>query len=615
MSALSHLVRLLRPRWITAVFVLASMAITSLTTALYAWLAGPLVGTLRAAAHGNGVSHPDIPIVGSPGTAPELALALAGLVVTTAIVRGLASYAQSLWLASLQQDAIRDLRVEVYEHLLSVVPSAMIGQAKGELGSKVSADVRNVESLINFAVAPLIGNAITAIALAVLLFNLDPVLATIALVGLPPVVFTVARFSRRMREAYRSSFESQSQIAGNVAEMAANVALVRAYEAEGPRARAFGAQADRARETALSARRESALLGPVIGVLGSLAVGFTLVFATERLEGASMAPEAYVSFFAALFFLYRPVQGLGGAAGFASSGLAALDRVRALLALEREVDDPPDAIAIPAMKDCLELRDVELAYGNRPVLRGVNLRLQRGESLAIVGPSGEGKTTLLLVLLGLLRPTAGEILIDGAPVSRATRASVRRQLGWVPQEPVLFADTILANVALGDERPDRERAERALGMAGARRIVDALPLGLDSIVAEGGADLSVGERQRICIARALYRRAPILLLDEPTAALDGGAEAELGRTIDALLAQEDDPDSSQAMTSRASTVILVSHRESTVRRADRVVVLVDGVIAEDGAPDDLWARRGAFRNLFPSERADRDSDVRASSDC
>ena len=602
MSALSHLVRLLRPRWITVLFVLASMAITSLTTALYAWLAGPLVGTLRAAADGHAVSHPDIPIVGSAGTASELAMILAGLVVTTAIVRGLASFAQSLWLARLQQDAIRDLRVEVYEHLLSVVPSAMIGQAKGELGAQVSADVRNVESLINFALAPLVGNTITAIALTWLLFDLDPLLAAVALVGLPPVIFVVARVSRRIREAYKSSYQAQSRIAGNVAEMAGNVALVRAYEAEGPRARAFEAQADHARDAALTARRASALLGPVVGAVGALAVGGTLVFATHRLADAGMAPEAYVSFFAALFFLYRPVQGLGGAAGFASSGLAALDRVSALLALEREADDPRDAVPIAPMEDHLELRDVTFAYADRPILRGVNLRLQRGQSLAIVGPSGEGKTTLLLILLGILRPTSGDIFIDRAPVARAARASVRRQLAWVPQEPVLFADTILKNVALGDARPDRDRAQRALEMAGAARVVEALPLGLDTLVAEGGADLSVGERQRICVARALYRRAPILLLDEPTASLDGAAEAELGRTIDALLAGE-------------STVILVSHRQSTVRRADRVVVLVDGVIAEDGSPEDLWQRHGAFRTLFPAARPDRDSDVRASSDC
>ena len=562
------------------------MVVTSVGTTLYAWLAGPLMGTLYGAARGNAGSHPDIPIVGSLGSFAEPSVILAGLVVLIAIIKGIASYAQSLWLARLQQDAVRDLRVVVYEHLLRVVPSALITESRGELGAKVASDVSQIESLVNIAFAPLARNLITAVALTALLVQLDPWLALLALAGLPPTVYAVARFARRTRQAYRDSHQAQSRIAGNVVEMAGNVALVRAYEAEGPSARAFGAQADRAREAAVSARRVGALLGPVVGLLGAVAIGVTLVVATARLDSGGIAPETYVSFFAALFFLYRPIQGLGASVGFASSGLAALDRVAALLALEREPDDPPGAVELHTMRESLELRDVSFAYGEHPVLRGVNLRLRRGESLAVVGPSGEGKTTLLLLLLGLIRPDSGQICIDGTDVATARRKSVRRQLAWVPQEPLLFADTVAANIALGDEAPDPARVDQAAKSAGAHEIIVALARGYDAILAEGGADLSVGQRQRICIARALYRGAPILLLDEPTAALDGVAEAELGRTIDALLGDE-------------HTVILVSHRESTIRRADRVVVLEEGRIVEDGSPDDLWERRGAFRGLFP----------------
>ncbi len=539
------------------------MVLTSATTALYAWLAGPAIGAIYGAAGGNAPSHPDIPIVGTlEDPTVGVALVWAGLLVTITGVRGLASLAQTVWLARLQLDVVRDLRVAVYEHLLSVVPSALVSHGKGELGARVAGDVQQIESLINIAIAPLARSLITALALGALLIQLDPLLGALALAGVPPVLWAILRYTRRTREAFRRSYEEQSRIAGNVAETAGMVPLVRAYEAESRSSRAFEAQADRARATALRARRTAALLGPVVSMIGALAVGATLVVAALRVQAGEIPAESYVSFFAALFFLYRPVQALGGAAAFASSGLAALDRVGDLLDMERQADDPPDAVRLPPMREHLELSGVRVAYGDREVLRGVDLRVGRGESVAIVGPSGEGKTTLLLTLLGIVRPTEGEVRIDGQDLSCATCATARAQFAWVPQEPLLFADSVLANIALGEDVPDRPRAEQAARAAGAHALIEALPDGYDTVLPEGGASLSVGQRQRLCIARALYREAPILLLDEPTAALDGAAEAELGETIEGLLGER--------------TVILVSHRDSTIERADRVVVLEEG---------------------------------------
>jgi len=579
MSALSRLLRLLRPRWITGLLVLGCIAVLSATTALYAWLAGPLLGALYGAARGNSPSAPDIPVLGTVDTAMELALILSGALVAVAIVRGLASYAQAVWTASLQLGVVRELRIAVYEHLLAVVPGALLAHSRGELGERVSADVQRVESLISVAIAPLVRNGITAIALIVLAFSLDPLLAAVALVGLGPLVWYVARAARRLREAWRRSHDAQARIAGDVSEVAGMVALVRAYEAEGRASRTFGRRVDDAHDTAHRARRWSALLGPVLGVMGAAAAGITVILGTWRLEAGAVSADTYVSFFAAMFFLYRPVQGLGALAGHASAGLAALDRVGAMLELERETADREDASDLPPMEEQLELEGVTFAYGDARVLNGVDLRIRRGESVAIVGPSGEGKTTLLLVLLGILPPTGGAVRIDGRDVAAATRDSLRRQFAWVPQEPTLFADTVLANVALADERPDRARAEACARAAGAHDFISGLSRGYDTNLAEGGADLSVGQRQRICIARALYRAAPVLLLDEPTASLDGGAEAELGRTIEGLLGER--------------TVILVSHRESTIRRADRVLLLSGGRIAEDRRPEELDALPGS----------------------
>jgi len=585
MAPLARILRLLRPRWATGLGVGLCIAVTSGSTAVYAWLAGPATTALYAAA-----SHSTIP--GElPSTLRTLtsdvrgaAIVLAVAIAATAIARSLATFGSAALLARIQQGLVRDLRLAVHAHLLGVLPGTLLAHPAGGLAARIAGDVQQVESLVGLALAPLARGVLTTFALGALALSVDPVLGVVALSALPFAAWLTARAGRRIRRDQRAAMRQTADLAGSVGETVQLLAVVRAYGGEATAREAFASDADIVRDLTVSARTRAAAVGPLIGGLLGVALAVTLVIASLRLAEGTLGAEAYVTFFAAVFFMYRPLSSLGFSVGAASASLAALDRVEGLLALEQAPAEPEDAVVLAALEQTLEVRKLSLSYGEREVLSEIDLTVQRGESLAIVGANGEGKTTLLLAIMGLVGPSTGEVLIDGQPVSRATRASVLRQFAWVSQEPMLFADTVLANIALGDGQPDLDRARVAARAAGAEELISRLPEGFDTVIAPGGGDLSVGERQRLCLARALYREAPVLLLDEPTAALDGPGARELGDTIESLLGH--------------CTAIVVSHRESTVRRADRVVVLAGGRIVQDGRPADLGQRPGAYRELF-----------------
>jgi subfamily B ATP-binding cassette protein MsbA len=553
----------------------ASLAAVSATTVGYAALAGPLLGSLLGASAPEAAPVPNVE--GGP-------VRLAATVVAITVARAVAGYVHRIVQARLGQQVVRGIREKMYAHLLRIDYETIAGQRGGALATALGSDVVQVQGLVTHDLARAASDALTLGGLVALAFALQPAMAAVAVVALPLVLAAVLAMSRRIRRSHLAMWERHEELGARVAELVSASLVIRAYAAEPKALQSFANEARDLERSALVAHRWTALGAPVVQLLAALALLGVLALAWPGLSDGTLSPEAFVSFFAAVVLLYRPVQSLGGSAEQLASALAAVDRIERILALPLEPPDPPDARSIGPLQRELRLDGVRFAYPDgEPVLRGIDLTIRRGESVAIVGLSGAGKTTLLRIVLGLLR-AEGSVTLDGVPIETVARASWRAQLAWVPQEPLVLADTVLGNVALADPTPDRERARAALRAAGADELVTKLG-GLDAPLAEAGRTLSGGQRQRLAIARALYRDSPILVFDEATSSLDGPSEQAIAETIERLMADR--------------TVIVVSHRASTVERADRVVVLDGGLVVEDGAPAVLRRRGGAFAALFP----------------
>jgi len=580
MSTATRILTIIRPHSALVVGAVVCVLATSATTVAYAWLAGPILAT---------VHRPDQTFRFGPLEASDAAgtvVLLAATVVAITVARAVATYGRRMLSVHVGQRVVRRLRQRMYDHLLDAAPEVLVSQRAGELASRLCTDATQVETLVSNNLAAAFADVVTLIALSFLAVSLDPTLAVIALAAVPPVVLAVVFIARRVRTANRDVFEELAELSSRAADLADSIPVLRSYGAQPHARESFSAHVARLQEVVTRSQRWLALATPTTLILGALAVATSLLAAAPRLVDGSLAPETFVSFFAAVALLYRPVAGLGATVQRVASGLAALDRVDEVVGLPTEPPDAEGAIDIEPMRERLTMRGIGFAYApDAAVLEAVDLELRAGESIAIVGASGEGKTTLLRILLGLLAADEGTLAIDGHARAGVRAASWRRQFAWVTQEPLVFADTILANVALAEPHPpDVERARRCLEMAGAGPLLASLDHGMDTVLSEGGRELSGGQRQRLCIARALYRDAPVLVFDEATSSLDGPSERAIAATIEELMSER--------------TVVLVSHRLGTVARADRALVLSGGRVIERGSPGSLWETGGRFHELF-----------------
>jgi ABC-type multidrug transport system fused ATPase/permease subunit len=379
---------------------------------------------------------------------------------------------------------------------------------------------------------------------------------------LPLAVSVIVLAARPARSLQRGLFAAESSVVSATAEAIDGAPVLRAYGAVDPAWETIDQGAGRSEQRGIAAETWSAAAAPLVELAAAVAIALAFAVAWSTRSPADLAATGTV--LAALVLMYRPLHGLAQSVFGWWSGLAALDRLDELLGLPTEAARPVEPRRNPIAS--LSVEHLCFAFGEQPVLKGVCASFRAGELVAITGPSGAGKSTLLALLAGILRPSGGGLCIDGAP---ATVEMLNAVTAWMPQTPVLFHDTILRNIALGPERPDRERVVALAQQTEAHAFIAARPRGYEGILREGGADLSVGQRQRITLARAFYRGVPVLLLDEPTSALDDEQESK----VIALCREQAD---------RAGLVIVATHREHLLRHADRVLELKDGAVIEWG---------------------------------
>jgi subfamily B ATP-binding cassette protein MsbA len=507
---------------------------------------------------------------------------MALVIVVLYLIKGFCSYFSTTLVASVGQRAVTDLRNALYEHILGQSFTFLGRNTTGSLMSHITTDVEKIQNAVSEMAGDLLKEGLTVFGLLFVLFYMDWRLAIFATFGMPLALHPLFRLGQRLRAGNETSLRRWRDISEILQETISGFRVVKAFGMEGFEISRFRRAAARLFNVNMRITRTSAVLPPLMEVVGGFALVGALFYGSHSIHAGHLTPGAFVSFLTALFAMYTPVKRLSRVNSTLQAALAAGTRIFEVLDTHEEVQEAREAVALPRLQQGIEYRGVGFRYadGQGATLRDVSFTAAAGEVVAIVGTSGAGKTTLVNLLPRFYDVTEGAILIDGIDIRRATLDSLRNQIGLVTQETVLFNDTVRANIAYGLEDVDEVRVESAARAAFAHDFILDLPRRYDTMIGERGSRLSGGQRQRIAIARAILKDPPVLILDEATSALDTESE----RLVQGALAN----------LMKGRTTLVIAHRLTTVRAAHRIVVLDGGEVRETGRHEELLRKRGGL---------------------
>lgn len=571
-----RLLRSLKPYRATAAAAIAASSIAAAAAGLYAYLIGPLLKAV--------LTQGPVALGGVAVERKDLAVVFPLAIVAVAVVKAVAQWLQGGWMQSAAQRGMADLRRDLHAHLLVLPPRFYEERHSGELLSRLTADVAQVEVAVTQALGSYVKDGLQVLALLAVCLAKDVRLFLLTFLVMPAAVVPVSRFAKSLKKVATRAQASLGGLSELAAEQLHNLPVVQGYGGE---TRAL-ARFDAEQGTYLATMRRSlfirAAFTPTVEVLGIVGVALAIGVGARAVAAEPALAENLLSFLAAALLMYQPLKAISGTYSMVAQGLGAAAR---LFELE-DAPRPPDAgEAAPPLSpgSALGFEGVTVSYdGLRDALRGLTLEVPAGKTVALVGASGSGKSTVFATLLGFVQPRKGRVLWAGAEAAGMSRRSLRDRMAWVPQEPILFTGTVRQNLAFGRAEAAESELWDALRRAHADEFVRALPRGLEEAVGERGALLSGGQRQRIAIARAFLRDPSLLLLDEPTSALDAASERE----VQAGLAE----------LQKGRTTLVIAHRLSTVRHADLIYVLEAGQVVERGAHGELVARDGRYAALL-----------------
>jgi subfamily B ATP-binding cassette protein MsbA len=517
-----------------------------------------------------------------------LPLAIMGL----GVIKGACTFGEGYLMNFVGQRVVADIRARLYNHLQTLSLSFFDKTPTGVLMARITNDVNSIQGAVSNAVTGIVKDSFTAVGLIGVVFYRDWQLALLAILIFPLAVYPFIRFSRTLRKLSKRTLETMAYISTFLQETIFGHRIVKAFNMEAYEARRFGEANERYFRYTMKRVKIRALSNPVMEWLAYLGIGSFIWVGGYRVISGAMTVGDFFSFMTAMALLYDPMRGLSKVNLLIQEGVVAARRVFAILDLEPEVTDASDAESLPPFAREIKYHNLSFRYSDEMVLKKINFAVKRGEKVALVGSSGAGKTTLVNLLPRFYDVTKGKISIDGMDVRHATLQSLRDQIGVVSQQTLLFNDTVRSNIAYG--RPDipKEEVIKAAKMADAHDFIVKLPQGYNTVIGEQGVRLSGGQRQRISIARALLKNAPILILDEATSSLDTESEREVQAALDRLMEKR--------------TVLVIAHRLSTVRNVDRILVLSDGKIVEEGAHKDLMTLGGEYKKLYELQFQDED---------
>jgi ABC-type multidrug transport system fused ATPase/permease subunit len=515
-------------------------------------------------------------------TSQLLALACAALALLV-IVNALVDYWATRLLASKGLELGNSIRETVFAHLNRLSLRFHGENQVGDLSARVTSDVDRTQDMIIQTLSILVPNALLILGMMTIMVILDPVFALLALVATPVLGYTVYRSTRDLKVASRGARKADGQVAAAATEDLSSIDLVQAFSLEEHQAQRFGDLNRVSLAAGLQAIRLQARFSPLVDVSGVISTVIVLWVGAQRVMSGRLTIGELLVFLSYVGSIYKPIKALSKLGNVASKGAAAMERVLAVLDESPGITDRPGAARSARLRGHICFDNVTFSYGREPVLADLSLTIEPGEMTALVGPTGAGKSTIASLIPRLYDPTKGVVMLDHRDVRAFTLTSIRPQISMVLQDCALMQGTLRENIALGcpgASTPDIERASR---LALVDEFCSRLPQGLDTPIGERGANLSGGQRQRVAIARAILRDAPILILDEPTSAVDSESEELLVQALSNLPA--------------GRTTVVIAHRMSTVHRADRILVLEAGRIVQEGTHRDLLGHDGLYRRL------------------
>ena len=561
-----RLLALVKDNWFRLFLAMACMMVIALATSATAFLVKPALDDI--------FFNKDI----------KMLILIPVVIVIIYLLRGLGMYGQTYLMNYVGESVIRRLRNSLYDHIQDLPISFFYKEKTGALMSRITNDVGVIKSMVSTAVTGALKDVFTIIGLTIVIFYRDWKMALFAFIVLPIAFIPVVEFGRRVRKISTGCQEAIADLNSFLHETFAGNKIVKAFGMEQYEKKRFHEKALNLFKLEMKSVVASSLSSPIMEFLGGLGIAFIIWYGGSKVISGISTPGTFFSFMAAVIMLYEPVKKLSGLNNAIQQGLAASDRVFDIIDRKSEIAEHDNPVEIQFKPHSVTFDNVFFKYDEEMVLKNISLDVKAGQILALVGMSGGGKTSLVNLIPRFYDVSKGAILVDGIDIRKASISSLRRQIAIVTQEPILFNDTVRNNIAYGNQNASQEEIDRVAKAAYAYDFIQSFPDKFDTIIGELGARLSGGEKQRICIARALLKDAPVLILDEATSSLDTESEMLVQKALENLM--------------KDRTTFVIAHRLSTIDYANRLIVIVDGRIVEEGEQEELIARQGEFYKLY-----------------
>ena len=606
MRQMTRLIRYVAPYWWQLLSSVLLMAFVGLLDAFRVLLVGPVLDrVLNPASGSEQIRLFTIPTNGRaiylqqfvPSHFHNAWTIVAFALVVSTILKGIFDYAGTYLVNYAGYGMITDLRNNLYDCILRRSAAFFQKHTTGTLVSTIVNDIERVQYAMSTVMGEFLQQLFTLIFTAIVVVLLGGKLAWVLLLFVPFIIFSAGKIGRRVRHTTRTGQDQLADVQNILHETITGNRIVKAFNMESWEIARFHKAARRLFWANLRSVAAAAISSPLMDIFGAIAIALLLLLGREQIVHQRMTAGIFFAFIVAVFKLYDPVRKFALFNNNFQQALGASSEIFKFMDIEHDVRETAGAKALPPFSRSIKFENVRFAYEStgdeaREILHDIDLEVRAGEVLAVVGSSGAGKTTLVSLIPRFFDVSGGHLSIDSRDVRETTLSSLRSQIGVVSQDTVLFNDTVRNNIAYGQPSVPSKAVEAAAKAALAHEFINLLPEGYDTVIGERGVRLSGGERQRIAIARALLKNAPILILDEATSALDSESESLVQSALQNL------------MTGR--TVVVIAHRLSTVRRADRIVVLENGTIADIGRHEDLMKKLGTYRRLYELQFVDVD---------
>lgn len=561
-----ELIKLIKESWFTLFLATVCLLVVAGTTAVSAYLIKPALDDVFISKD-----------------ARMLRLIPAAVIIVY-FLRGLGIYGQEYLMSHVGQNIIRRLRNRLYDHIQDMPLSFFHKEKTGTLMSRITNDVNTIKAMVSSVVTGSVRDCFTIVGLTIVIFSQIWELALFAFIILPLAFYPIVALGRRVRKVSRKCLEAIADMSSFLHETFAGNKIVKAFGMETYEKKRFFDKTFRLFELEMKEVRAKSLSSPIMEFLGGLGIAFVIWYGGYRVISGTYTTGTFVSFLAAVVMLYDPVKKLSKLNNQLQQGLAATDRIFDIIERQSDIKEDENPVVLKRGTHNVTFDNVSFRYKDVTVLKNINLEVKSGEILALVGMSGGGKTSLVNLIPRFYDVSSGSIYIDGIDLRKASVSSLRDQIAIVTQEPILFNDTVRNNIAYGNWNASEKDIEMAARAAYAYDFIQGFPDKFDTILGELGGRLSGGEKQRICIARALIKDAPILILDEATSSLDTESERLVQKALENLM--------------KGRTTFVIAHRLSTIGYANRIIVIIDGRIVEEGRHEELMAKEGEYCKLY-----------------